>query len=161
MPQRLLSVFVPVFVLLASSAALADKLDPGAAAPIEAIYAGINANDSTKIAAAYGADATIVDEFAPFHWSGPKAVASFWSDFAAFTKSAGASNFHGSHANPTFVSYDTAKTSAYVVMPTTFTYRLKGKAQTETGRWVFVLKKGASGWRVSLSAWATVSDTGA
>jgi ketosteroid isomerase-like protein len=156
------------FLIAAAIVALAVSSIPAGAAtsdsatlkPVEAIFAGGNANDSAAIAAAYSSDALIIDEFPPFRWSGPKAAATWWNGFGAFLTKVGISNGHLIHAKPTFLSYDTAKTTAYVVMPSTFTYKSKGKAQTEIGRWVFILKKSATGWHVAVSTWATVSDTG-
>ena len=44
---------------------------------------------------------------------------------------------------------------AYVVVPTTYTYKLHGKQVTETGAvWTFALQKVSAGWRVTGWAWA-------
>jgi len=142
-----------------------DKPLPGTFTAVDALIAGINTGDLAKVTSAYTSDAVIVDEFAPFRWDGAQAGANWWKDFGAFAKAAGISNAHITHAKPEFLGYDKEKSSAYVVVPCTFTYTLKGKRQTEMGRWVLLLRKTAdaarkTAWKVSLSSWASVSDTG-
>jgi ketosteroid isomerase-like protein len=158
--SRFLIAAIIVALAVSSIPAGAATSDSATLKPVEAIFAGTNANDGAAVAAAYASDALIIDEFPPFRWSGPKAGATWWNDFGAFSTKAGMSNPHIIHAKPAFLSYDAAKTTAYVVMPSTFTYKSKGKAQTEIGQWVFILKKSATGWHVAVSTWASVSDTG-
>ena len=44
---------------------------------------------------------------------------------------------------------------AYVVVPTNYTYKQKGKAVKETGSMLTVaLQKGAAGWRITGWAWS-------
>jgi hypothetical protein len=44
---------------------------------------------------------------------------------------------------------------SYVVVPTTYTYKLHGKQVTETGAvWTFALQKVCAGWRITGWAWA-------
>jgi hypothetical protein len=44
---------------------------------------------------------------------------------------------------------------AYVVVPATYTYKQRGKAETESGSiFTLALKKVAAGWRITAWAWA-------
>jgi len=43
---------------------------------------------------------------------------------------------------------------AYVVIPADYSYKEKGKPMKETGStFMFVMKKGADGWRITAWAW--------
>lgn len=62
-------------ILLAGCAALAVYAnDPAVAAPIKAMMAGFNKGDIAMVKAQHVAAPTIVDNVAPFRWTGPKAV---------------------------------------------------------------------------------------
>lgn len=146
-----------LFLLGATTTRAATDPTP-AVAPVEALFSAINADDGAKIAATYAPDAIIVDEFAPFRWSGASAGAEFWKSFGVLQKAEGLSEVRVRHGDFKFLAYDDAKASAYVVAPTTIDFTLKGKPGTETGQWAFVLTKTAPGWLISSSAWATVTN---
>ena len=49
-------------------------VDPAVLAPIKQLNEGFNTNAAAKIAGAHVASPVILDEFAPYAWSGPTAI---------------------------------------------------------------------------------------
>jgi hypothetical protein len=138
-------------VLCAIPAGAALGADDAALAPIHQFADGINAGDAKKAADAYVPAAPIVDEFAPYRWS---SYADWNRDFTAFFKSGGGSDFHMALSAPSFKKIDPA--NAYAVVPTTLTYKIKGKPVTEKGLFTFATQKDATGWHIASWAWSTL-----
>ncbi len=165
MTRRLALLVVSLTLFCSSNVpAGAATADPAVLKPIDAIIAGANAGNVSSIVAAYTSDAVIIDEFAPYRWSGPNAAATWFADFGAFLKKLKVTEPKIGRSAPSWVhpnkSFPGPKGSAYVVVPATFTYKAGGKAQKETGSWTFVLVQTANGWKVQASAWAKLTDTG-
>jgi hypothetical protein len=123
--------------------------------PVEKLFTAFNADSRAGLVAAYAPGAVVVDEFAPFVWHAPSAAAAFYDSFLALRKAAKLTKLHAIHGPLVFLAYDDAKTSAYVVAPTTITYRAADRPLMETGRWAFVLKKISGTWLIANSTWAT------
>ncbi|HXN20133.1 MAG TPA: nuclear transport factor 2 family protein [Candidatus Binatus sp.] len=102
--------------------------------------------------------ATIIDDFPPYQWSGNGACAKWLSDFHAFTPQIQLTDLVVTLGKARHV-YVTAD-RAYVVVPATVDAKEQGKPVHETGAtWTFALQKGPSGWRIT--AWAFASGIGA
>jgi hypothetical protein len=156
-PRLLSSLLLAGLVSLAAPAPAAPAIDPQLLAPLKTVAAGINAASAAQITSAYTADATVVDEFAPFVWSAPGAASKWYAGFIAFAKQAGLTKPHAALGAARFVHMDgTAR--AYAVVPMTFTFELKGKPGTEHGDFVLVLVKSGA-WKIASSTWSKVSDT--
>ena len=86
----------------------------------------------TKGAVAACADAiAIVDEFAPFVWHGAGACATWMKDYDADAARRGITDGAVTLGTPLHVDVDGNR--AYVVIPSTYAFKLKGKAVKETG----------------------------
>ena len=143
------------FALIIASAAFtgataAPAEDP-ALAPIHQFADGMNAGDMKKAAGAYAPSVSIIDEFAPHHWS---SFAGWLHDAGAWFKAGGVTDLH--------IEYGTVGDTvigakqAYAVVPTTLTYNVKGKPTTEKGIFTFALTKAKAGWRIASWAWTTL-----
>jgi hypothetical protein len=108
----------------------------------------------TKGAVAACADAiAIVDEFAPFVWHGTGACATWMKDYDADATRRGITDGVVTLGTPLHVDVDGAR--AYLVIPSTYAFKLKGKAVKETGSlFTFAMLKGAKGWRIVGWSWA-------
>ena len=95
---------------------------------------------------------SIIDEFAPYHWSGPKAVTTWWAGFVADSKTSGMTDADMAMGAPTRVL--TTAHHAYVVAPAVLTFKLKGAPGRETGTFAFSLDKTPKGWRIAAFSWA-------
>jgi hypothetical protein len=108
----------------------------------------------TKAAVAACADAvSIVDEFSPFVWHGTGACAVWMKDYDADAAKRGITDGVVSLGTPLHVDVDGNR--AYVVIPSTYAFKLKGKAVKETGSlFTFAMLKGPKGWRIVGWSWA-------
>jgi hypothetical protein len=144
-----------VLALLFSAAlfspALAAPADDAALAPIKQFSDGMNAGDAKKAAGAYAASASIIDEFAPYHWT---SFADWNRDFATFAKAGAVSDFHMALSAPSFKQIGTSQ--AYAVVPTVLSFKEKGKPTTEKGLFTFALARDAGGWHIAAWAWSTL-----
>lgn len=142
----------------ALAAALLWTLNPAAAENAGAIAAVQKANDSfnkgnkQEWLAVCGAEPVIIDNFAPFRWDGTTACEDYWDANDADSKKNGITDEVVTLGKPWHVAVTADR--AYVVVPTTDTYRQKGKSVTRSGSvWTFALQKVASGWIVTGMAW--------
>jgi ketosteroid isomerase-like protein len=142
-------------VLFTASAAWAN--DAAVEAPIHQMEAAFNKGDIAAAKATHVAAPTIVDNLAPFAWTGPAAFDSWVGDLvkseAALGKSGGAVWF--GDAVQELVSGDVA----YVVVPCTYTFKQKGQTLRETGLATFGLVREAGGWKIRSWTWASPTAT--
>jgi len=108
----------------------------------------------TKGAVAACADAVaIVDEFAPFVWHGTGACATWMKDYEADAVRRGITDGVVTLGTPLHVDVD--GDHAYLVIPSTYAFKLKGKAVKETeSLFTFAMLKGPKGWRIVGWSWA-------
>jgi hypothetical protein len=111
-----------------------------------------NAGDMAK-AASFNASSgmSIVDEFAPYSWSGSTGF-SDWG--AAFGTNAKAHEITESKVTlgPILVNNATAN-QAYLIFPSVYTYKEKGVATREAARMAIVLHKEGGKWKVAAFTW--------
>ena len=136
---------------LAGSPVLAAEKDE-VMAPVKQFTDGFNKGDVTSALAACAEQTSIVDEFPPHEWHGPGACATWAKDFDADAKKNGISDGKVTLGKPRHV--DIAGDRAYVVVPASYAYKLKGKPMKETGSTLTIaLQKGASGWLMTGWSW--------
>jgi ketosteroid isomerase-like protein len=148
------SILVVALCLLALPAAGRASDASDAVAQVKQFIDGFNKGDVKSALATCASPVAIIDEFAPYFWQGPNACADWANDFDADAKKNGITDGFVKASKPrhVFVTGD----AAYVVMPTAYEYKLKGKKVTQTGATMAVtLRKGAGGWRITGWAWAT------
>lgn len=137
-------------VLATAPAAADDKKD--VMVPVNQFVDGFNKGD-TGAAAACADETSILDEFPPHEWHGPGACARWMSDYDADAKKNGITDGVVTLLKPKHI--DISGDYAYVVIPSNYTYKMKGKAMKQTGSlFTFALQKGASGWRITGWSWA-------
>ncbi|KUI19043.1 hypothetical protein AU193_07435 [Mycobacterium sp. GA-1285] len=122
-------------------------------AAIQTYLDAFNAGDPSAMSAAFASDGSILDGMAPHLWLGPTAAADWYRDVLAEGEHLGASGYHVSIGDP--VHNDTTGDAAYVVVPATMTFDLKGNTVTQTGAtFTVALRRSTDGWRVAAWAWA-------
>jgi len=148
--MRAISIVVVVAALVAGPAFAAEKDD--VMAPVKQFVDGFNKGDVKSALAACAEQTSIVDEFPPHEWHGPGACAAWAKDFDADAKKNGVTDGKVALGKPRHV--DIAGDRAYVVVPTSYAYKLKGKPTKETGSMLTIaLQKGASGWLMTGWTW--------
>jgi ketosteroid isomerase-like protein len=147
--HRIFIVFT-VGVMLAGPAAATDKGE--VMSVVRSWVAAFNKGDMQAMAAECADQASIIDDFAPHVWTGAGACARWASDFQQFVKSTASADPKVTVGKPWHL--DVAADLAYVVAPTTFSFKQKGKPVQQDGVVTVALQKGASGWRMIGWAWA-------
>jgi hypothetical protein len=137
--------------VLATPAAHAGN--PAVEAPIHQMIDGFNKGDIKAAKATHVASPMIMDEVAPYAWSGPKA---FDSWLAALTKAEAAEGkTEGKVAIGAPVRETIVGGHAYVFTPSTYTFKQKGQTMREEGTFTFALAKGKSGWKIQAWTWTS------
>lgn len=126
------------------------------ATPLDAIQSYIdafNAGDADGMSAMFSVNGSILDGMAPHQWLGPTAVADWYRDVMAESEHLGASDYHVTVGEP--LHNDVNDDAAYVVLPATMTFDLKGTRITQTGA-VFTVAMRREGirWRIASWAWS-------
>lgn len=137
-------------VLCAASGALAAT--PDLTKPIRQFIDGFNSGDTKSAYAAFASgDITIVDEFAPHLWTGPKAAQDWAADYDTHAQASGVSDGSVKYGTPTRT--DVTGDLAYVIVPTTYLYKERGQAMIERGQMTFVLHAEQGGWKIRSWTW--------
>ena len=112
-----------------------------------------NRGDQKTMAATFAVPGYILDGMAPHIWQGPTATRDWYQDVLREGKEHGASGYLVSSGEP--LHNNVTGNSAYVVLPATMSFDLKGTKVTQSGAvFTVALRKTADGWRVAAWAWA-------
>ncbi len=122
-------------------------------ATVNAYLDAFNRGDTKAMAATFAVPAHILDGMAPHVWQGPTATGDWYRDVLREGKELGASGYLVKVGEP--LHNNITGNSAYLVLPTTMTFDLKGTKITQSGAlFTVALRKTADGWRVAAWAWA-------
>ncbi len=147
MKKVMLAVLASVLVVPALWAAAGDVM-----VPIRQFIDSFNTGDTKSGYAAYAmGDIAIVDEFAPYHWTGPNAAHAWAAGYDKHAKATGVTDGTVKYAEPTRTEMEGAL--AYVVIPTTYLYKEHGQPMAENGQMTFVLHSQAGAWKISGWTW--------
>ncbi|MGX9789226.1 nuclear transport factor 2 family protein [Mycobacterium sp. MMS18-G62] len=123
--------------------------------PLEAVTQyidGFNNGDADVMAATFDVRGSILDGMAPHLWMGPTAAQDWYRDALAEGEHLGVSGYLITLGEP--LHNDVTGDSAYMVVPATFEYSVRGEPVTQTGAYFTVaLRKLADGWRIAAWAW--------
>ena len=119
----------------------------------------INKGDIAGFSALYVDTPTLLDEFAPFAWSGKGAIAAWLGDFGAWAKANAVTSTKLELGAPEAVNF--AGDRAYVTVPVTIYAGLStGKTLPTYGQFAFLMTRDGAGWKIA--GWAyTRTGTGA
>jgi len=150
--MRKLLVLTVVVLLLTVLAAASEQSD--AMATVNQFVNGFNHHDVKAALAACAEQASIIDDFAPYHWSGPGGCSAWVDAYHAWAKQNGVTDAIVTLGRPRDV--EVVGDMAYVVVPADFAYKQNGKpTRGETGAmFTLVLHKGASGWLITAWTWS-------
>jgi ketosteroid isomerase-like protein len=145
------------FALLAAATLTATRVAATEEADVMTVVkdynAALNRGDQKAAAADCADELSITDDFAPYSWQGPGAVAGWFADYAAWTRQNVVADDTVALARPWRVVVDGDR--AYAVVPATFTYKKRGAKVVEAGSvWTFALRRTAGRWRILSWAWA-------
>jgi ketosteroid isomerase-like protein len=123
--------------------------------PVSAVQQYIDAfnkGDANAMAAMCASPMSILDGMAPHIWHGPTATQDWYKDVLVEGEHLSAKGYHVTLGKP--LHANVTGDSAYVVVPATMTFKLKGKQVTQSGAFFTVaLRKIPAGWRLASWAW--------
>ena len=143
-------LFAAALVLFAAPAFASDETDIPAV--INKMNDAMNKNDDKAATAAYSANGAILDEFAPYYWSGANVYQAWSKDFAAMAKKQGDTDGLVTTQKPLHVSAEGDR--GYAVVPAVYTFKEHGKKITEHGLWTFAMQKSGGEWKIAAWSWA-------
>ena len=139
----LLAIATPTFA--------SDQTDLVAA--VKAYDDAFNKGDMKTANAMCAPNAIIIDDFAPHVWQGADACGAWTKDIGAYEKAGGVTDGVVTIGKPWRVTVTGDR--GYVVVPTTYTYKQKGKPVVESGAaWTLAFQKIAGSWKITGWAWA-------
>ena len=106
-----------------------------------------NAGDIDAFVAAHRDGAVIVDEFAPYVWGGSGSVKTWLDSYAKDAEARRITDGHMDYGQPMQANSD--GWNAYVVLPTTYMFKMGGKAMKGPGSMTFAMTKGNDGWKIA------------
>ena len=149
--MRMLCNLTAACALAAASPALAD---PVVQAPIRAMATAFNKGDVPAAKAAHVAAPTILDEVAaPFAWSGPTAFDDWIATMGRTETERGRTGGQVELGPATRETVD--GNSAYVIVPSRYTFRQRGRKMRETGSMTFVLTRVGAAWKIQSWSWSS------
>lgn len=105
------------------------------------------------MAATFAFPGSILDGMAPHEWQGPTAALDWYRDVLAEGELHGASDYFVTLGKPLHNAVTGER--AYVVVPATMAFTLRGQRVTQTGAvFTVALRRLADGWRIGAWAWA-------
>lgn len=155
---RALSLFaIGAIIAVSSLRPVAAQTKEPSSAMMAPVYAAVIGETGAveMLTNAYTSDPTIVDEFAPYEWSGPNAVRQYASDLHAWLRAGNLKSVHVTFDAVRF--WDTKGDRAWITMPATFSFTINGKLGSESGTYAFVLVRINGAWKAKSSSWATTS----
>ena len=122
-------------------------------AAVRHYIAAFHREDREGMAAAFAVPGSILDGMAPHVWHGPNATQDWYRDVLVEGAHHGASGYQVTLGEP--LHDNITGDSAYVVVPATMTFTVRGAQVTQTGAvFTVALRKLAEGWRIAAWAWA-------
>lgn len=150
--HKLSFVFAVVVLLAGSSIAFGQRAE--VMKPINQFVDGFNKGDVKSAMAACAEATAIIDEFPPHMWTGTGACQKWVEDYDADAKKNGITD--GVVTLGKVQHFEVNGDLAYVVIPSNYTYKLKGKKTGQYGSsFTFVLNKGTAGWMITAWSWGT------
>jgi ketosteroid isomerase-like protein len=123
--------------------------------PVRQFIDGFNKGDTKSAYATFAkGDIMIVDEFAPHQWYGPTAPLRWATDYDKNAKATGVTDGKVTYSAPTRMEIEGVQ--AYVIMPTVYLYKQKGRPMQEEGEITVVLRKEAGAWKMRGWTWSGV-----
>jgi ketosteroid isomerase-like protein len=115
--------------------------------------AGFNSGNAKAMASHFAESATILDGMAPHVWRGRTAGDDWYRDVLTEGEHAGASGYRVTLETP--LHANVTGDSAYVVVPASMSFDLRGNRVTQKGAVFTVALRKANGvWKIAAWAWA-------
>jgi ketosteroid isomerase-like protein len=128
-----------------------------AAAAVTSLLDKFNRGDVYAFIRGHRDDAVIIDEFAPYSWAGPGAVKTWLTAYALDSGKRGITKAWMDYDKP--IQCNSDGSSAYVVVPTVYSFEQTGRKMAAKGSMTFVMAKTAEGWKISSWTYSGATPT--
>jgi ketosteroid isomerase-like protein len=123
-----------------------------AVVPVNAVIAAIKSNNAAAVSNLYADNAVVVDEQAPFEWTGSSAGVQWLSASRDWSKwSRRVARFRATLAE---IQVDSSSGTAYIVVAGAFSSANPKKPWQQHGTLTFTLKESSNNWKISSQVWA-------
>jgi hypothetical protein len=146
-----LAVLAAAFVAALFCAPAFAGDDAALLVPIHQFIDSVNKGDMKAAAAAHVAAPSILDEVAPHSWQGESAVDKWAASFGAEMQADGITDPKLTLSKPSNLQHEGA--AAYVVVPTVYSFKQKGKKAAENGYMTFALAQQGADWKIASWTW--------
>jgi ketosteroid isomerase-like protein len=151
--MRRLSLAVAFVVATVASSPAVAADDKDVMATINQFINGFNTGDIKSALATCNDSAIIIDDFPPHEWHGSGACATWAHDYGVDAKNLGITDGIVKLHKPWHV--DVTGDRAYAVIPSDYTYKLKGKPVKEANSVItFAMQKVGGAWKVAGWSWS-------
>jgi hypothetical protein len=151
MRRRILTLAAIAFMAASSMAAAPGDVMK----PIRQFIVAFNSGDTKTASAAYATgEITIVDEFAPYHWTGLHALQDWFAEYDKHAQKTGVTDGKVTYGAPTRTEIE--GDLAYVIIPTVYLYKERGKPIAEEGQVALVLHAESGAWKIRSWTWTGV-----
>jgi hypothetical protein len=149
------SVQVIVGATMWPAASATATLSPAMLGPMRAFASGAATMNAATVTAVCTHNASIVDEFAPYTWSGPAAPSRYVASLRSWAAANKLTAVRVRIGEPRY--FDVSGSASWASMPATYSFLANGRPAAEDGVWVFVLARTGAAWKIASVAWATTS----
>lgn len=148
--MKKISVALVMVLVLAAAPVRAQQAEVMTA--VNGFVDGFNKGDTKALKSSCAAQTSIIDEFPPHEWHGTGACAAWARDYNTNAKKQGITDGVVTLTKPTHV--DVTGDRAYVVIPSNYTWKEKGKPMKEEGSsFTFALQKMGPSWKLVGWSW--------
>ena len=125
-------------------------------ATVNAALRAAQFGDVRKLRNQYAAGCVFIDEFAPFHWSGPNAIDDYLASAARMYKETQHGEVRMTVRPPTYVYV--SGDDAYLVEPLSEKATVRGKVYKSAGFLTFTLARINYVWKITSQTWSKTSE---
>jgi hypothetical protein len=143
--MRMKAVLLALSLLVAAPAQAGPAED--ATSAVTRILDRFNAGDIEAFFQAHQDGAIIVDEFAPYFWSGSGSAQRWAGDYARDAAARGISGGRVDYSAPIAAGSDGI--SAYIVLPTIYRFVQRGARMAGRGSMTFVMTRVGTDWKIA------------
>ena len=145
--MRILSTILTLAASLAvASPAWAGSAEDATTA-VTSLLDKFNAGDFKAFAEAHRDGALIIDEFPPYQWGGSGSVKQWGADYEKDAAARGITAGRVDYGAP--LQAHSNGGSAYIVLPTTYSFQQKGAKMVGKGSMTFVMARDGSAWKIA------------
>jgi hypothetical protein len=123
--------------------------------PVLALIRYMTTLEPATLGGAFIPEPVIVENFAPYLFSGADSLSRWAAGFAAHAREGGLSELSVRFGKAHDLSLSGSR--AHFSLPTTWTGRAKGTGFVEDGGWSFVLVRDGSAWAIACYAWSVTA----